>query len=69
MDFGWFDEPMTLLPFHRDDVVQWRGMLAIVDEVKGDRVVVRTDDEMVHITTQDRLRDMQAPMKRRGEVA
>ena len=58
---------MTLLPFQTDDVVQWAGQLGIVDEVRGDRVVVRTDDEMVHITTQDRLRDMQLP--RRGAVA
>lgn len=55
---------MTLLPFQTDDVVQWHGQLGIVDEVRGDRVVVRTDDEMVHITTQDRLRDMQLPVAR-----
>jgi hypothetical protein len=50
---------MSLLPFQTDDVVQWQGQLGIVEEVRGDRVVVRTDDEMMHITTQERLREMQ----------
>lgn len=59
---------MTLLPFQTDDVVQCEGQLGIVEEVRGDRVVVRTDDGMDHITTQERLRGMQA-LARRGLVA
>lgn len=55
---------MTILPFQPDDVVRWSGQLAIVMEVKGDRVVIQSDDGMLHITTQDRLREKQRP--RRG---
>lgn len=55
---------MTILPFHVDDVVQCDGQLGIVEDVRGDRVVVRTDDGMDHITTQERLREQQKP--RRG---
>lgn len=55
---------MSLLPFQTDDVVQWDGQLAIVQEVRGDRVVIQTDDGMSHITTQDQLREHQRP--RRG---
>lgn len=55
---------MSLLPYQIDDVVHWDGQLGLVEEVRGDRVVVRTDDGMDHITTQDKLREQQSP--RRG---
>lgn len=58
---------MTLLPYQPDDVVQWIGQLAIVMEVRGDRVVLQTDDGMTRITTQDKLREHQRP--RRGTAA
>jgi hypothetical protein len=50
---------VSLLPYQRDDVVQWRGQLGVVIEVRGDRVVVVTDDRVLHITTQEVLRAMQ----------
>jgi hypothetical protein len=58
---------VSILPYQVDDVVQWDGQLGIVEEVRGDRVVVRTDDEMVHITTQELLRDHQRPRRGRHE--
>lgn len=59
---------MTILPFQPDDVVQWAGQLGIIDEVRGDRVVVRTDDGMAHITTQEALRQMQLPVAGRLRI-
>jgi hypothetical protein len=59
---------MTILPFQRDDVVQCEGQIGIVEDIRGETVLVRTDDGMDHITTQARLRAQQAPV-RRGLVA
>jgi preprotein translocase subunit YajC len=50
---------MSILPFQRDDVVTWRGQLGVVVEVRGDRVVVVTDDGVLRITTQEALRAAQ----------
>jgi len=50
---------MSLLPYQRDDVVCWRGRRGIVVEVRGERVVVVTDDDVIRITTQEALRAAQ----------
>lgn len=51
---------MTLLPFLPMDIVRWcTGGQAVVVEVRGDRVVVETEDGILHITTESTLRTMQ----------
>lgn len=56
---------MTLLPYQAGDVVMWRGASALVIEVRGDRVVVQTQDGMLRITTAEVLRAQQ-PKPSRG---
>lgn len=48
-----------MLPFQADDVVRWRDEVAVVLEVRGERVVVETEDGVLHITTEGVLRAMQ----------
>lgn len=56
---------MTILPYDRDDVVRFRGQPALVLDVRDVRVVVKTDDGIVHLTTEAALREQQpAPMAR-----
>jgi hypothetical protein len=50
---------MSLLPYQRDDEVLWRGQHGVVIEVRGERVVVVTDDGVLRITTQEALRAAQ----------
>lgn len=51
---------MTLLPFTVGDQVLVKGYAAVVIDVKPDRVVAQTlHDEMVHITTDAKLRVQQ----------
>lgn len=51
---------MTLLPFVVGETVAVKGYAAVVVEVKGDRVVAKTlHDDMVHITTDAKLREQQ----------
>lgn len=57
---------MTLLPFLPNDIVRWRETLAVVVEVRGTRVVVETEDRVLHITTEATLRAMQGPPAARG---
>lgn len=50
----------TLLPFAVGDAVAIKGYAAKVVEVKGGRVVAQTlHDDMVHITTDEKLRAQQ----------
>lgn len=56
---------MTLLPYDRDDVVRFRGQGGVVLDVRDGRVVVKTDDGIVHLTTEAALREQQpAPVAR-----
>jgi hypothetical protein len=57
---------VTLLPFQVGDVVRWRGQLGVVVEVRGERLCLRTEDDVLRITTQERLREQQ---RRKGRVA
>jgi hypothetical protein len=54
---------MTLLPYQVGDVVVWRGEPGVVVEVRGDRVVVRTEDDVLRITTVEVLRGHQPPAR------
>lgn len=55
---------MTLLPFLPNDIVRWRETLGVVVEVRGSRVVVETEDKVLHITTEATLRAMQGTAAR-----
>lgn len=55
---------MTLLPFLPNDIVRWRETLAVVVEVRGARVVVETEDKVLHITSEAILRGMQGSAAR-----
>jgi hypothetical protein len=56
---------MSLLPYQHGDEVRYRGQGGVVAEVRGDRVVVVTDDGVLRITTQEALRAAQ-PAKHAG---
>lgn len=55
---------MTLLPFTVRDDVRYRDMRGVVIEVAGDRVIVRTEDGLIRITTDVVLRSMQPAVER-----
>lgn len=50
---------MTLLPFQPHDEVRYGDQVGVVIEVRGDRVVIVTDDEVVRILREPEFRALQ----------
>lgn len=50
---------MSMLPFQQGDIVLWDEQTAVVEEVCGERIVVRTEDDQVHLLSESLLRENQ----------